>query len=95
MRAKIAALRPAFDRRIKLEFRGARISSDGCLLAYRDLDYALGLADLATSMLGDNRRGRNVRHRLSVRTILARRLVDRMPAQLAGNHGESNEMKSY
>jgi hypothetical protein len=62
--AKDPALRPVFDRRIKLEFHGARISSDGGLLAYRELDEALGLTDLAASMLGDSRRGRNIRHRL-------------------------------
>jgi len=61
---KDPALRPVFDRRIKLEFHGARISSDGGLLAYRELDYALGLTDLAASMLGDSRRGRNIRHHL-------------------------------
>jgi hypothetical protein len=58
------ALRPKFDRRIKLEFRGTRISSDGGLLAYRELDDALGLTELAATMLGDSRRGRNIRHHL-------------------------------
>ena len=58
-------LRLGFDRRIKLEFHGARISSDGGLLAYRELDDVLGLTDLAASALGDGRRGRNIRHRLA------------------------------
>ena len=57
-------LRLGFDRRIKLEFHGARISSDGGLLAYRELDDVLGLTDLAATVLGDGRRGRNIRHKL-------------------------------
>ncbi len=35
---KDPTLRPTFDRRIKLEFHGVRIFSDGGLLAYRELD---------------------------------------------------------
>jgi Transposase DDE domain group 1 len=62
--AKEPPLRPIFDRRIKLEFHGARISSDGGLLAYRELDDALGLTDIAVSKLLDGRRGRNTRHKL-------------------------------
>jgi hypothetical protein len=57
-------LRVAFDRRIKLEFHGARITSDGGLLAYRDLDDALGLTTMAASTLGEGRRGRNIQHHL-------------------------------
>lgn len=34
-----------FDRRVRLEFRGAQISSDGGLLVMRELDDALGLSD--------------------------------------------------
>ena len=61
---KDPAMRATFDRRIKLEFHGARISSDGGLLAYRELDDALGFTNLAATMLGDSRRGRNIRHHL-------------------------------
>ena len=58
-------VRVDFDRRIKLEFHGARITSDGGLLAYRELDEALGLTDSAITKLLDGRRGRNTRHKLS------------------------------
>jgi hypothetical protein len=57
-------LRVAFDRRLKLEFHGARITSDAGLLAYRELDDALGLTATAVSTLGEGRRGKNIRHRL-------------------------------
>jgi hypothetical protein len=58
-------LRVEFDRRLKLEFHGSRITSDAGLLAYRDLDDALGLTDLAGGVLSECRRGTNTRHRLT------------------------------
>ena len=57
-------LRVAFDRRIKLQFHGAQITSDGGLLAYRELDDAFGLTAMGASALGEGRRGRNIRHHL-------------------------------
>jgi Transposase DDE domain group 1 len=57
-------LRVAFDRRLKLEFHGARITSDGGLLVYRELDDVLGLTATAASVLAEGRRGKNIRHRL-------------------------------
>ena len=53
-----------FDPRVRLEFHGTQLSSDGGLLVMRELDDALGLSDLASGVLRDNRRGKNAVHRL-------------------------------
>ncbi len=58
-------LRVDFDRRVKLEFHGSTVSSDGGLLAYRELDDALGLTKAAATVLEDSRRGRNGWHAIA------------------------------
>src|SRR3712207_6569223 len=60
-----AALRVAFDPRLKLEFHGSKVTSDAGLLAFRDLDDALGLTDLAGRVFADTRTGQNSRHTAS------------------------------
>jgi hypothetical protein len=62
--ANEAALRVAFDSRLKLEFHGSKVTSDAGLLPFRDLDDALGLTDLAGKVLADTRTGQNSRHTL-------------------------------
>ena len=57
--------RLCFDRRLKLEFHGSSVTSDAGLLAYRELDDALGLTTLAGAMQSDARRGKNARHLLT------------------------------
>jgi hypothetical protein len=51
-----------FDRRLRLEFHGATITSDAGLLACREMDDALGLAEMANAHLKESRTGRNVQH---------------------------------
>ncbi len=62
---KQGCLRVDFDRRLKLEFHGSKITSDAGLLAYRELDDVLGLTDLGGATLSDLRRGKNTRHLLT------------------------------
>ena len=58
------ALKLQFDKRLRLEFRGARITSDAGLLACREVDGALGLTKVAPAYLRETRGGRNVQHEL-------------------------------
>src|SRR3954466_11182483 len=58
------ALRLDFDRRLMLQFRGSVVTSDAGLLAYRELDDAIGLTVMAGEMLADARTGKNGRHDL-------------------------------
>ena len=53
-----------FDPRVRLEFHGSKISSDGGLLLYRELDEGLGLFDKTVRFLRDTRKGKNGVHTL-------------------------------
>jgi hypothetical protein len=62
--SKSEALRLDFDRRLMLRFRGSVITSDGGLLAYRELDDVLALTANGGERLAETRTGKNRRHLL-------------------------------
>jgi hypothetical protein len=59
------ALRVGFDSTIKLEFHGARVSSDAGLFPFRDLDEAAQLTESSAAELFDFRTGTNIRHAMA------------------------------
>src|SRR5258708_7903670 len=62
--ADSGALRLDFDRRVMLRFHGSTITSDGGLLAYRELDDVLALTTSSGERLAETRTGKNRRHLL-------------------------------
>ena len=55
-------MRVDFDRRLKLEFHGSKIITDGGMLVYRELDEALGLTKVGGDVFQDNRTSKNGWH---------------------------------
>jgi len=62
--AKNDELRVGFDSRLKLKFCGSKVTADAGLLAYRELDEALGLTEMGADRLQDSRLGQNKQHQL-------------------------------
>jgi hypothetical protein len=62
--AKNDDLRVGFDSRLKLKFCGSKVTTDAGLLAYRELDEALGLTRMGTELFTDSRQGSNKQHLL-------------------------------
>ncbi len=62
--SKSEALRLDFDRRLMLQFCGSVITSDGGLLAYRELDDVFALSTTGGERLAEARTGKNRQHLL-------------------------------
>src|SRR4051812_48473354 len=80
------SLRPKFDRRLRLRFLGAKVTSDAGLLAYRELDDALDLTRSAASELHDSRTGRNAHH--SITALLRQSAYSRLAGYTDLNDAE-------
>ncbi len=80
------ALRVNFDRKLKLEFHGVKVTSDAGLLAYRELDDLFGLTDMIACELRDNRKGKNTQH--SVRALLRQSIYGRLAGYEDTNDAE-------
>ena len=62
MKRKKTALRVGFDRSLKLDFHGSRVTIDAGLSAYRELDEAFGLTTTADAGFQDWRIAQKVRY---------------------------------
>jgi len=61
---KNGGIRLLFDRHLRLEFRGAKITTDAGLLAVRELDEMMCLTDMAADLIVEGRVGKNIQHQI-------------------------------
>jgi hypothetical protein len=62
--SKNTGLKLLFDRRLRLEFRGAKITTDAGLLAVRELDEMMALTEMAADLIVEGRTGKKIQHKI-------------------------------
>ena len=86
-------MKVGFDGGKKFEFHGAKVTSDGGLLAYRDLNNALGLFESVSATFHDNRTGRNIQHAMP--TLLRQSIYSRLAGYEDVNDAERLSIDPY
>ena len=54
-----------FNKKLRINFKGAQVTSDGGLVAIREMDEKLGLTEMAEEYLKDSRHGQNIKHEMT------------------------------
>jgi hypothetical protein len=84
------ALRVNFDRKLKLEFHGVKVTSDTGLLAYREIDDVFELTDMVACELRDNGTGKNRQH--SITALLRQSVYSRLAGYEDANDAEQSSV---
>jgi hypothetical protein len=80
------AYRLDFDRKVKVELQGTKVTSDTGLLAYRELDEVLSLTTTIDSELYDIRMGKNTQH--GITALLRQSIYSRLAGYEDTNDAE-------
>jgi len=73
----------SFNSALRVEFQGARVTSDGGLILVRELDERLGSSELMDRHLSDCRRGKNIQ--LPLADLLRQSIYSRLAGYEDGN----------
>jgi Transposase DDE domain group 1 len=76
----------SFNSSLRVEFQGARVTSDGGLILVRELDERLALSELVDRHLSDSRRGKNIQ--LPLADLLRQSIYSRLAGYEDVNHAE-------